>query len=175
MKHELELKVQAWLDGELSGREAARIADWVARDSEAGAMAAELGAIRKAMAHSELIVPLPESREFHWSKIERQIRQESFAANRPAVSWLIRWRRFLAPVAGVAALGCVLTLAVQQTPRPTFDEISSVDDSMEAVTFHDQSAGMTVVWLGDSSQTSETSQPAKTTVPDDVDSDVERD
>ncbi len=42
MKHDLELKVQAWLDGELSDHDAERIAGWVASDAEASALVAEL-------------------------------------------------------------------------------------------------------------------------------------
>jgi hypothetical protein len=173
MKHELELKVQAWLDGELSEHEAARIADWVARDAEAGILVAELGTVRKAMVENEVVAPHPETREFHWSKIERQIQRDELTPHRSPVSWMAQWRRILVPVAGVTALACVLALAVQQLHRPTFDEISATDQGMEAVTFHDQSAGMTVVWLQDSSQTSETAQPQKTSAPDDVNSDVE--
>jgi hypothetical protein len=173
MKHELELRIQALLDGEVSEHEAAQLADWVERDAEAGVLAAELGTVRKAMVDNEMIVALPETREFHWSKIERQIQRETLAPNRPPVSWLARWRRALLPLAGVTALACVLTLAVVQMHRPTFDEISATDEGMEAVTFHDQSAELTVVWLQDSSQTSGAGQPAKTSIPEEAHSDFE--
>jgi hypothetical protein len=173
MKHELELKVQAWVDGETSEREAARIAEWVARDAEAGILAGKLRSVRAAMVDNEPIVPVPETREFHWSKIECQIQREEQASPRSPVSWAARWRRLMMPLGGVVALACVLALAVNQLHRPTFDEICSTDQGMEAVTFHDQSAGMTVVWLQDSSQTSDTTKPANLLVPDDVSSDVE--
>ena len=54
MNHELELKIQAWVDGELSDQEATRIADLVARDAEAGAVAAELANLTTAMTGCEL-------------------------------------------------------------------------------------------------------------------------
>ncbi len=57
MKHEQELKIQAWLDGEMSNHEAARIADWVSRDAEAGELAAELGTVRKTMTENEVDGP----------------------------------------------------------------------------------------------------------------------
>jgi hypothetical protein len=173
MKHEKELRIQAWLDGEVSDHDAARIADWVASDAEAGALAVALGTVRKEMVIGELIVPVPETRQFYWSQIERQIQRESVAPIRAPVSWVARWRSFLIPTTGVAALACVLALAVNQMRRPTFDEITSTDQGMEAVTFHDQSAEMTVVWLQDNSQTSEVVEPAKASVPDDGSSDVE--
>src|SRR5580658_1748549 len=70
MKHELELKVQAWLDGELPDHEARQMGEWIARDSEAAALAAELGCIRQAMFRQETAGTLGESREFYWSKIQ---------------------------------------------------------------------------------------------------------
>jgi anti-sigma factor RsiW len=155
MKHELELKVQAWLDGELPDHEARRMGELIAHDSEAAALAAELGCIRQAMFRQEAPVPLAESREFYWSKIQRQIQREA-AVRRPVdVPWYARLRRYMGPLAGAAALGCILLLAVVRNGSPAFDEISSTGDGMEAVTFHDQSAQMTVVWLQDSSAATE--------------------
>lgn len=174
MKHELELKVQAWLDGEASDREAARLAEWIERDAEAGTLAAELKSVSGAMAGNELPAPTPDSREFYWSKIERQIEREALTPRGGSVPWFARWRQFVLPVTGVAALVFVLTLAVRQAQQPTFDEISATDEGMDAVTFHDQSAEMTVVWLQDNSQPSGAEQPgAEKTVPDDANSDTE--
>ena len=59
------------------------------------------------MIDSEVVVRLPETREFHWSKIERQIQREAMTPQRPAVSWLGQFRRFLLPIAGVTALDSV--------------------------------------------------------------------
>jgi hypothetical protein len=149
------------------------MADWVARDPEAGVLVDELRCIAGAMAKNEMSLPMPESREFYWSKIERQIQRESIAPSRTPVSWIARWRQLLIPLTGATAMVFVLTMAVIQLHRPTFDEISATGQGMEAVTFHDQSAGMTVVWLQDSTPASETAQPAKTSAPADANSDVE--
>jgi negative regulator of sigma E activity len=162
MKHDLQLKVQAWLDGELPDQEARRMGEWIARDAEASALAAELGCVRQAMFGNEAAGPLGESREFYWSKIERQIQREAGAPRADGLPWLARWRRFMAPMAGAAALACLVLLAVRQGASPTFDEISATGDGMEAVTFHDQSAQMTVVWLHDSSAAAEDQPSAKT-------------
>ena len=147
MKHDLKLKVQAWVDGELPDREARRIGEWIARDAEASALAAELGCLRQAMLRNETAAVLEESREFYWSKIERQIQREAGSRRAEGLPWYARWRGYLAPMAGAAALACVLLTAVWQDASPAFDEISSTSEGMEAVTFHDQSAQMTVVWL----------------------------
>jgi hypothetical protein len=149
MKQNLQLKVQAWLDGELPEGEARRIAEWVAGDAEASALAAELGCIKEAMLGNEAAATLGESREFYWSKIERQIQREAGQRRVEATPWFARWRRYLAPALGVAALACVLVVAVKQARTPVYDEISSTIDGMEAVTFHDQSSQATIVWLED--------------------------
>jgi negative regulator of sigma E activity len=151
MKHEFELKVQAWLDGELPDPEARQIGERVARDPEAAALAAELGCIRQAMSHQETIVTLGESREFYWSKIQRLIQREAGVRRTGGLPWHARWRKYMAPLAGVAAMVCVLVLAVTRSGSPAFDEIFATAGGMEAVTFHDQSAQMTVVWLQDNS------------------------
>jgi negative regulator of sigma E activity len=162
MKHELEIKVQAWLDGELPEREARQVGEWVARDAEASALAQELGCIRQAMSGNETAGVLGEGREFYWSKIQRQIQREAGRGRSDDLPWHVRLRKYMAPLAGAAALACVLLMAVWQG-APTFDEISSTSEGMEAVTFHDQSAQMTVVWLQDSSAAAE-DQTAKKTI-----------
>jgi hypothetical protein len=171
----LELRLQAWVDGEMSEREAERIAAWVERDAEAGELASQLRAVRKLVIENEPVQPLPETRQFYWSQIERQIqREEAVAVSEPATfSWMARWRQLMISVAGAAALACVLIMAVNQIHRPSFDEISATDQGMEAVTFHDQSAQMTVVWLQDSSQGSAAANHASAATPDDGNSDVE--
>jgi anti-sigma-K factor RskA len=145
----LELELQAWLDGELSAPKARRIDPKIVGDEEASRLITELQAIKSALAGNEMARPVPETRAFYWSKIERQIQRQTdnprpVQAPRQAV-----WRRWLAPLAGFAALACLLLLAVKPYAPSAFDEISSTGEGMEAVTFHDQSAGMTVVWLTD--------------------------
>jgi len=159
MKKDLQLKVQAWLDGELPDREARRIAEWIARDAQASALAAELGCVKQAMFRNEAAATPGESREFYWSKIERQIQREAGLRGVGGTPWYANWRRYLAPAVGVAALACVLIVAVRQAGPPTFDEVSSTIDGMEAVTFHDQSSQMTVVWLQDATPATVQDQP----------------
>jgi anti-sigma factor RsiW len=147
MKHNSELELQSYLDGELSSREAARVADWLARDAEARDLLAELQMTKKAVAGNEMEIALPESREFYWSKIQRQIeheaKQEERAAQRAPV---FSWRKFVAPFVGACAMLAILMIA-QFRSGSAFDELTSTSDDMEAVTFHDHTGGMTVVWL----------------------------
>lgn len=173
MKPDLELKLQAWLDGELSAPETRRIGLEIAGDAEATRFVTDLQSIKTALAGNETAMPVPETREFYWSKIERQIQRETpvprtVPAPRPAA-----WRHWLSPLAGFAGLACMLYLAVRPPSLPTFDEISSTGEGMEAVTFHDQSAGMTVVWLANTEQAQPTIETPEAKTPDTGDSEVE--
>jgi anti-sigma factor RsiW len=156
MNHNLELKLQAWLDGELSAPEARRIGQEIAGDAEATRLVADLQALKSAMAGNEIALAVPETREFYWSKIEHRIQREAGVGSVHAPGQA-SWLRWLSPLAGFSAMACLLLMAVKPFAPPTFDEISATGEGMEAVTFHDQTAGMTVVWLADT----DTAQPAE--------------
>ncbi len=64
-------------------------------------------------------------------------------------------------------------MATKPFAPATFDEISSTGEGMEAVTFHDQSAGMTVVWLADTEQAAPAETPAVAVPDTTADSQVE--
>jgi len=165
MKHKLELNLQAYLDGELSPREAKRVSDWLASDRDAVQLFAELQNTKTALTHNDLELKVPETREFYWGKIERQIQSE--AQSRPATVRLplLRWQKFFAPLVGAAAMFVLLIVSVKQfSPASASDDVTTTSDEMEALTFRDHSAGMTVVWLQERDQ--ETPQA-------DISSDVE--
>ena len=84
MDYNAQLKLQAFLDGELPEAEASEVANWLARDREAAALLEELRNTRSALAGFEAEVRLPESREFFWSKIEREIQRLETPAPKPA-------------------------------------------------------------------------------------------
>lgn len=150
MDHNTQLKVQAWLDGELSGREADQIARWLEQDREAAALAAELRNTREALAGQEAEMRLPESREFYWSKIEREIRRQDAPAAAPALSYWTLLRRLLVPASALAVvlLGAMALLRPAQPgglARSAAFETASADPG--TLTYHDYSAGATLVWL----------------------------
>ena len=60
MDIDAQLKLQAFLDGELPESEAREVANWVARDKEATALLAELRNTRQALAGFEAVMTLPE-------------------------------------------------------------------------------------------------------------------
>jgi len=150
MNDELKLKLQAWLDGELSPSQAEDVARTLASDPQAQRLVAELKAVKTALAGNESALKVPASREFYWSQIQRRIQQQEPV--QPAHSFghslLAHWRQLLIPVAGAAVgLAIVAGSLKQPVPGSTFAETTATSSEMEAVTFHDQKAGMTVVWL----------------------------
>ena len=151
MKEELQFKLQAHLDGELPAAETREVAKWIAQDAEARALFAELKNTRGALKVFESEIRLPESREFYWSKIQREIARSEKPQTTEKPSWLASWlRRFLVPAGALAALVIASMLIMHQLPVRTAlgepESVSAFVDS-EAFTYRDYSTGMTLVWL----------------------------
>lgn len=153
MNENTELKIQALLDGELDPSERESIEALLQNDPAARASRDALCAMRELLRGAEPEHRLPESVDFHWSKIRRQIESaspESEAPARPPASSSSLWLRLA--VSGLAALLVALVLA-----RPPWQarikaayhphEVESPLQEMNAITFHSESANMTVVWV----------------------------
>lgn len=143
-----QLKLQAYLDGELAEGERRDVETWLARDAEATSLLTELRQTSAALAVFESEIKLPESREFYWSKIEREIRrQECPVVERKAGSLFAAWRRFLVPAGAMAVViaAGLLTLVQMGGQRAAESEMALVDT--EAFTYRDFSGGTTLVWL----------------------------
>ena len=158
MTNEQQLKLQAFLDGELPEREAREILAWTQRDGDAAALLAELKNTRQAMLKSEPHLSMPESREFFWSKIEREIqRLEPPAAATPDVSIFAVLRRFLLPASAIAALIIAGMIAHFDVPKTVVKSVADSDvtsvettlASTDATTYRDASEGTTLVWFSD--------------------------
>jgi anti-sigma factor RsiW len=160
MNQEQQLKLQAFLDGELPESEAREILAWTQRDSAAAALLAELRNTRAAMAKSEPHLSLPESREFFWSKIEREIqRLEPQATSAPKVSIFTTLRRLLLPAATVSVLLIAGMIAhfnfPNNSPKAVVetvadDDTPSVETTLansDVTTYRDASEGTTLVWF----------------------------
>ena len=150
MDYQAQLKLQAFLDGELSPSEAAETAQWLERDAEAAALAAELRQTRGALQGFETGIRLPETREFFWSKIERDIERAEAAPPEPSrVPFFIRLRQFLMPAAAVALVTIAGLFVARQEGAsllPGADIETSLADA-GAFTYRDYNAGTTLVWL----------------------------
>lgn len=148
MDWEQQLKLQAYLDDELSAADRRRVEAWLARDGEAVALLAELRRTHMALAVGERDHQLPESREFYWLQIERGIRSAEQAPAAPErLSWWAAWRRLVIPLGAMAAVVLAGILTVSQfNPAPGRESEMTLADS-DAFTYRDYAGGMTLVWL----------------------------
>ena len=155
MNRELQLRLQAHLDGELLPAELREITELLAHDQEAKALYMELQATRDLVRGNELALKLTESREFYWSKITREIDRNERAQTAPDrtrdFSWLRRW---VLPLGGVAALMVLLAIALQAPSSSRSglrlaeaSEIETTVDDTSMNSFRSESEGISVVWI----------------------------
>jgi anti-sigma factor RsiW len=162
MDFDAQLKLQAYLDGELPEAEAREVGNWLARDREAVALHTELRNTRQALVGFEVGAELPESREFFWSKIEREIQR--LKPPEPAartVPLLARLRRLLVPVSGLALLLLAGLLTLNPAGQPGSE--METDDS-GAFVYHDDAAGATLVWLSYPAESEVANNPEPDTI-----------
>jgi anti-sigma factor RsiW len=150
------LKLSALLDGELPPAEARELSVAVQRDPAAAALLAELQTTRQVLRSADLPATLPASREFYWSKIERDIRRlspPSPARSEPGL-WA-KLRLLILPTAALAAL-VVVVMAGHLNPSPAAPKKAADTDaptvetalaSTDATTYRDTREGTTLVWF----------------------------
>jgi anti-sigma factor RsiW len=152
MNQQDQLKVQACLDEELSPTQAGEVRELLARDSEALALYEALSSTRSVLKSNEQPRSVPDSRAFYWSSIEREIARQAAAQPVSASGWFRSWWRFALPALGTAALVALLLVVVRPEPEAgktsaNFHEIETPMRESSAITFHSESAGMTVIWI----------------------------
>ena len=150
MNEDLQLKLQAYLDGELSSGEAQAVRDLLTTDAGARDLLVELTNTRDVVVAHEAAIKLPESREFYWSKIQREIgRLESPQPVAAATGWLATWRRWLLPVSALAlaALAAVIIVPQQGLGRHAGEAEFALTDDGSSFTYRDYASGTTLVWL----------------------------
>ncbi len=149
MKQELQLKLQAYLDGELPDGEAREMANYAARDADARDLLTELKHTRAAVADYEADIKLPESREFYWSKIRREIqRLENVEPAAKPPSLLLSLRRLLVPAGALAVLAIGVLITSQQLSSPkVLGALETETAQAEVFTYRDYDSGTTLVWL----------------------------
>jgi len=155
MNRDLELKLQAYVDGELPESEAQGLAKWIAEDKEAQALMSELKTARAILSGNEPEFSLPESREFYWSKIQREIQRLEQVEGRTAAGWWVSWQKYLAPLAGVAlvvffAIGAfnIYNARMRNQDGHHLAEIENLSEEMGVRSFR-SSENMFVVWVYD--------------------------
>ena len=159
MNTELQLKIQSWVDGELAGSEARQMAALVEQDVEARALASELRMTHGFLAGNEPEVKLPESVDFHWSKIRREIERQAAAGEGQqdrGLDWLAAARRLLAPLSGVALVAFVSVVSMNlfnagkvDDPTRQLVETESLSEHVGSISYKSQAENMFVVYLYD--------------------------
>lgn len=147
--HQELLKLQAYLDGELSESEARELANTLEGTAQETTLLQELRNTREALKGFDEGIKLPESREFYWSKIERAIQPRQSDAERrvPTMpAWIEGLRRLLVPTAGLALLAIIGLLATQSS-RMGASSVETAFSDPGALTYHDYTSGTTLVWL----------------------------
>lgn len=150
MNVEVGIKLQAYLDGELTGRDAQQVAALIESDAEARALCEELQNTHTMLNANEPEFRLPESREFFWSKIEREIERADIAPDERAPAWVLFFRRHLAAVGGatvVAALVLFAALQMNIISPSLLEEIDNPLDEVGTFSFRSESQKMTLVWI----------------------------
>ena len=148
MNEETKIKLQAYLDGELSNSEAREISELLSKDRDAQALLAELQFVKNALHENEMDLKLPETREFFWSKIEREIERKPERAVQNSSWWRPAYNRFAAALAAGCALVMVSVIAFNNENSATLPVVvEGTGDEMGAITYHSHADRMTVVYL----------------------------
>ena len=155
MNLEQQLKLQAWVDGELSDREARQMAELAASDEAARTLVGELRIAKSILAGNEPEARLSEGRDFYWSKIARAIERADIAeAQAPRVSWVLAWRRILAPLSGRALIAFLSVVSLNLFNRGEIDdglrhmvEVENLSEEIGSISYKSQSENMFVVYL----------------------------
>jgi len=164
MNVDVGIKLQAYLDGELTGHEAQQVAALIQNDAEARALFGELQQTRSLLAANEPELCLPESREFYWSKIERAIeRLETAPVASHVPAWIRFARRHLAALGGATVAAALVVLAAFQMniiSPSLLEEIDNPLDDVGTFSFRSESQKMTLVWISNPFASEEESSDA---------------
>lgn len=170
MNAELMLKLQSWVDGELSETEARQVAELVRTDKEAAALATELRMTDGFLAGDEPEVKLAESREFYWSKIERAIeRAEAGTPERESLPWFAALRRYLAPMTGFALVAFITVASIGVFNRDQSGmsgdlqliEEQNLSQHVDTVSYKAKSENMFVVYIVNKHETDDDDDAAE--------------
>jgi anti-sigma factor RsiW len=165
MNGDLQLKLQAWVDGELASDEARRVESLVASDREAAALVSELRTTRTILSGNEAERMVPASRDFYWSQIRREIERaeaQSATATSPrgrAPHFWNAFRRMLVPTAGLGLVVCMAALSVKYFGPSTLEdavqmiEVENLSEDMSSMSYRSHADKMFVVYVYSKEQT----------------------
>jgi anti-sigma factor RsiW len=159
---EIELKLQALLDGELPESEARQVTALMECDANARAVFTELQQTSLALKGNEPERRLPESHEFFWSKIEREITQLEKAPVSETPWWIAFVRRYMPAISGVGVATALVLIGAFQLNWVSPDLLEEIDNPLEdtsSFSFRSESQKMTVVWISDTTSAEVSAEP----------------
>ena len=150
-ENEIELKIQALVDGELTEFEAGKLRDRIKNDIRLQILHERLMQMKDLISKHEMPRVLPESSDFYWSKISQEIEVGGSAAQSSAQSLGMKWVfRRLAPLLGIASVALIITL--QEPNLPDLGIVLNhnhelLSDEIDVMTFNSADDSMSVVWI----------------------------
>lgn len=151
---EAQLRLQAYADGELPAAEVAAVEALLAKDADARATVEALRTTRTVLRDYAAGVHVPETREFYWSKIQREIerqeRQQERAAAPAAHFWLALLRRMIVPAGALAAVMIAGFVTLRQAGVLAPARVPAVEASLSGggtFTYRNFATRTTLVWL----------------------------
>ena len=150
MDHETQLRLQSFLDAELEAGRTNEMTALLSREPAARTLFEELKTTKALLGANEPQVQVPESREFYWSKIAREIQRQTGTDQTRRAPHPLAWLRWLIPASAVGLLALLLAVSAflgSSARFATAPEIENALDDTSAISFHDASEGMTVVWV----------------------------
>ena len=152
-ENEIELKIQALVDGELTEFEAGKLRDRIKNDIRLQILHERLMQMKDLISKHEMPRFLQESSDFYWAKIAQEIEVRGSAAQSSAHSVGMKWVfRRLAPLLGIASVVLLITLQVPNLPDLGIvldhnHELELLTDEIDVMTFNSADDSMSVVWM----------------------------
>lgn len=142
------LKLQAYLDDELSPRQRRSVERLLDRSEEAREFLVEMGSLQDTLRSNEPAPALPEDLDFYLAGIRRRLEAEipasrvSTATVGPA-SWLIR---YFAPIGAAAAVIAMILIAGYERTDATRSAQTTVE-APNVITFQSEDEDFTILWI----------------------------
>ena len=157
MNRDFQLRVQAFLDGELTEHETRQVERRLSSDEASSHLLEELRWTKNVLAANEPIAVIPETRDFYWSKIRGDIllmgRPVAPGPQAQAFLWLV-WKKCFAPFSGLALMLMVVwgimsfySLDASGARGRFLAQVESPSEEMGAFSFRSQSDNVFVIWL----------------------------
>ena len=152
-ENEIELKIQALVDGELTEFEAGKLRDRIKNDVRLQVLHERLMQMKDLISKHEMPRVLPESSDFYWAKIAQEIEVRGSTTQSAAHFLGMKWVfRRLAPLLGIASVALLITLQGPNLPDLGIvldhnHELELLTDEIDVMTFNSADDSMSVVWI----------------------------